>query len=358
MTDIAAAGRTPYAYIGSFTSQGGDGITTAAVDPRSGALQPRHRTGAVPDPSWLALSSGPRLLYAVSEVEQGRVAALGLADPERPVPVAPPADSGGASPTHLAVDGGWLFAAHYASGTVGALPLRADGLPAGGPPAVHAHHGSGPVPGRQEAPHAHAVVTAPGGNWLLAVDLGTDTVWVYARVPGTGGLRPRRKVRLRPGSGPRHLAFHPDGRTVYLVNELASTLTWCRWEEADGVLDPRGEVPVLPPDAPAAARPDGNFPSGLAVTPDGRHAYVANRGDDSVALLALAPDSGRPELAGTVPCGGAWPRALTLGPGARRLYLANERSGEVSWFDLDPADGTPRPAGSLTAPAAACIVFG
>lgn len=345
-------GSASRAYIGSFTSQGGRGITVAAVDQDTGALRAIRHVEAVPDPSYLAVAApggGADVLYAVSEAPEGRVAAYALTDPNRPAPLGEPVEVAGSAPTHLAVDSGWVFTANYGSGSVSALRLGADGAPTG-PAEVYQHHGSGPVADRQGEPHAHAVVAVPGDRWLLAVDLGTDAVWRYARA-ADGALAPRGRVELSPGCGARHLAPHPAGDAAYVVGELDSTLAWCAWDAASGELEPRGSVPLRPADARGA-----NYPSGVAVDARGRYAYVANRGDDTVAVLALDAATRRPELVATVACGGTWPRDLTLGPGGR-LYCANERSGNVSWFDIDPSDGTPWQAGSLPAPAASCVVF-
>lgn len=337
------------AYIGSFTSAGGRGITTAAVDPDSGTLHVlRHTDAAVPDPSYLALGEG--LLYAVCETADGAAAVLSLDDPDRPVPLGGPVPVHAAGPTHLTLAAGRLFTANYTSGSVSSLPLRADGT-LGGNAAVHPHRGSGADPERQAGPHAHAVVPDPSGRWLLAVDLGTDSVWVYDIGAGSEA-RPHGEVALPPGSGPRQLAFHPGGRYAYVVNELASTVTVCRWDGDAGTLEPTADVPALPE---GAAGP--NFPSELVVRADGRFAWVANRGHDSVAVLELDADGGAMTLNGTVSCGGHWPRGLALHPSGQWLYAANERSGDVTGFALDAATGMPRRTGSIAAAAASCVVF-
>ncbi|MGP3977674.1 lactonase family protein [Streptomyces sp. 8N114] len=367
------------AYIGSFTSAGGRGITTAALDPRTGALTALHHTeGAVTDPSFLALAPGGGVLYAVSETDRGGAAAFSLDGSAPPgtvlldepgasfdgtvpgpgllggtVPVA------GAGPTHLAVAGRTLYTANYTSGSVTALPLRADGS-LGTRALTHQHRGRGPVAERQQGPHAHAVVPDPSGQWLLSTDLGTDSVWIYDLRGKEAGLRLHREIPLRAGTGPRHLAFAPGLpgqqatlRRAYVVNELDSTVTTCRWSADNCELEPLGETRLLPPERAAAT----NYPSALALSPDGRFAWVANRGDDSVTVLDLT-SAALPEYATTVPCGGHWPRDLAVHPMGCLLYAANERSGDVTWFDVDPVTGTPLLAGSLTAPAASCVVFG
>ncbi|MCT2591395.1 lactonase family protein [Streptomyces sp. N2-109] len=339
------------AYIGSFTSAGGRGITTAAVDPDTGALRTlRHTETAVPDPSYLALHHG--LLYAVSETADGAAAVLSLADPDRPALVGAPLPVGGAAPTHLTLAAGRLFTANYTSGSVSALPLRADGT-LGGNATSYPHRGSGADQERQTGPHAHAVVPDPSGRWLLAADLGTDSVWIYRLDGSASGVLLHTEVALPPGSGPRQLAFHPDGRYAYVVNELGSTVTVCRWDQDAGTLEPGAAIPVLPEDATGP-----NYPSELVVSADGRFAWVANRGHDSIAVLALDATGGAMEPAGTVSCGGHWPRGLALHPSGRWLYAANERSGDLTWFEVDADTGMPHRTGSAVAPAASCVVFG
>ncbi|MEU5836665.1 lactonase family protein [Streptomyces diacarni] len=354
--------RRARAYIGSFTSAGGRGITTAALDTATGALTPLHHTeGAVTDPSFLALAPAGGTLYAVSESDQGGAAVFSLRHEEPPELLGNTVSVDAAGPTHLSVADGRLFTANYTSGSVTALPLDADGglEPA---PATHQHHGSGPVADRQEGPHAHAVVPDPSGQWLLVTDLGTDSVWIYDLRGTSSGLHLHREVPLRAGTGPRHLAFaaesrgraaaSPEAERVYVVNELDSTVTTCRWHSRTGELESLGETRVVSSGRTGPA----NYPSALVLSPDGRFAWVANRGDDSIAVLDLTADE-LPVLTATVPCGGHWPRDLAAPPAGGRLYAANERSGEVTWFDVDRETGMPHRGGSLPAPAASCVVF-
>ncbi|GGX66580.1 lactonase family protein [Streptomyces hiroshimensis] len=339
------------AYIGSFTEAGGRGITVARTDPGTGALTLLGSTDAVPNPSFLALSPGADVLYAVGETDEGAAAALSLADPVRPELLGPPVPVRGDGPTHLAVTGSHLFTANYGSGSVSALPVRTGGG-LGAPAAVMAHRGGGPDADRQKGPHAHAVVPDPSGGRLLAVDLGTDSVWTYLLDPVTGLPRPHGETPLRPGTGPRHLVFSPVTDRVYVLNELVPSVTVCRWNGADGVLEPLGETRVLPPGEGVRT-----YPSAPVVSADGRFLWTANRGHDSISVLALDASGdvlGLPEVVG---CGGVWPRDLTLHPSGRHLYAANERSGDVTWFAVDPETGTPRLAGSVPVPAASCVIF-
>lgn len=346
------------AFIGSFTSAGGRGITVAAVDEETGALTVLGTTDAVPDPSYLALGRGTgpggAVLYAVSETEKGAAAALDIShDVPRRLGEIRPVDGDG--PTHLALAAGHVVTANYGSGSVTVLPVLADGsLGAAG--CVLAHEGSGPVGERQEGPHAHQVLPDPSGRWVLSVDLGTDSVRICALDPDSGELRPHGETALRPGTGPRHLAFHPAGRHAYVLNELEPTLTVCRWDADAGALEAVGETPVLPTGASGGAHP-ASYPSEVVVAHDGAFLWVANRGYDSISVLTLDATGEQASLVTTVSCGGHWPRDLALDPTGRRLYAANERSGNVSWFTVDPETGIPAPEGSLDVPAASCVIF-
>ena len=352
--DGSSAGR---AFIGSFTSAGGRGVIAAAVDQDTGALTVLGATDAVPDPSYLAIGpasdTGGRVLYAVSETPEGAAAALAVDGDGVPRLIGGPRPVDGSGPTHLAHTAGHLVTANYGSGSVTVLPVRADGT-LGAPTAVMRHEGSGPDTGRQAGPHAHQVLPDPSGTWVLSVDLGTDSVRVCALDPRTGALRPHSETVLSPGSGPRHLAFHPAGSHAYVLNELELTLTVCRWDAAAGRLEPLGGTPVLPEGAEETER---TYPSEVVVSHDGRFLWTANRGHDSISVLTLDETGERPVLAAAVGCGGRWPRDLTLDPTGQWLYVANERSGNVSWFAVDAETGVPAHAGSVEVPAASCVIL-
>ncbi|MFD8419350.1 lactonase family protein [Streptomyces sp. NPDC059466] len=348
---MADGGRREHrAFIGSFTAAGGPGVLTAAVDRDSGALTLLSTVDGVPDPSYLALSPVHDMLYAVSETAEGAVAAYRVGG-DKPEPAGPLVPVGGSGPTHLSVFAGHVLTANYGSGSVTAVPVRADGTLAGAATSVLQHTGSGPHTPRQKDPHAHQVQSDPSGRWAVSVDLGTDSVRVCTLEGGRLALH--REVALRPGSGPRHLAFHPGGEHAYVLNELAPTVTVCRWNAQEGSLRPVGETPVLP------GVPDGDaYPSGIVVSPDGRFVWTATRGQDVVSVLTPDAVGEGLRLVATVPCGGVWPRALAADASGRFLYVANERSGDVTWFAVDPDTGVPRRGGSVPVPAASCVVFG
>ncbi|MET7475234.1 lactonase family protein [Streptomyces sp. NPDC005648] len=344
MTD--GGGRRRRAFIGSFTAAGGPGIVTAAVSADSGALTLLSSVNNVPDPSYLALAPGAATLYAVSETTEGAVAAYRV-NGDRLERAGAPVPVGGDGPTHLGLFAGHVLTANYGSGSVTAVPVRPDGTLADAPSGVLRHTGSGPHTRRQQGPHAHQVQADPSGRWAVSVDLGTDSVRVCALTDGA--LCVHREIALRPGSGPRHLAFHPDGTRAYVVNELTPTVTACQWDAEDGTLKPLTETQVLP------AAPAGDaYPSGIVTSPDGRFVWIATRGEDVLSTFAVEGDDLR--LLGTVPCGGHWPRALTESHGF--LYAANERSGDITWFAIDPTTGQPRYEGTVEVPAVSCVIFG
>ncbi|MEU2280943.1 lactonase family protein [Streptomyces sp. NPDC013178] len=346
MADVGR--RRKRAFIGSFTAAGGPGIVAAAVDPAGGALTVLSSVNGVPDPAYLALSPTGDTLYAVSETAEGAVAAYSVAG-DVPEPVGAPVPVDGSGPTHLSVFDGHVLTANYGSGSVTAVPLRADGSLAPAASGVLRHTGSGPHTRRQQGPHAHQVQPDPTGRWAVSVDLGTDSVRVCDLRDGSPVLH--REVALRPGSGPRHLAFHPGGSYAYVVNELTPTVTLCRWDAPDGSLKPLAEVPLLP-GAPAGDA----YPSGIVVSPDGRFVWTAVRGEDVLSVCAVEGEGEALRLIGTVSCAGRWPRALAESAGF--LYVANERSGDVTWFALDRSTGLPRRAGSIEVAAASCVVLG
>jgi 6-phosphogluconolactonase len=327
------------AYVGSYTGEGGVGLATASVDPATGTLTVGPTVPGVPDASWLACSPDGRYLYATNEQEPtGSVTALDLAGP---VVLNQQSTEGGA-PTHLSVhpSGRYLLAANYGSGSVAVLPL----LPSGG---------LGPltdlVRHKGSQPHAHQVVTDPSGQWVLAVDLGDDSVYVYQLDLETGKLHLSGQTTVATGSGPRHLVFAPSGSRAYLVCEYSSQVIVCDWDPAGGKLTTGQVVGTVSPGVQ-------NFPGEVLVAPDGRFVYVTNRGDNSIATFAAHND--RLALLGTVSCGGDWPRHATLDPTGRHLYVSNQRSGTVTWLPRDPASGLLSPvAGTTEATAVVMVLF-
>ncbi|MFC0865650.1 lactonase family protein [Sphaerimonospora cavernae] len=300
------------------TDGSGPGLTVAGMD-ADGRLAELARTAAS-GPSFVIAHPRLPLLYAVLERDAGGVAVF-ESEPDGPRPVIE-LPSGGSYPCHLAIDpeAAWLVVANYGDGTVGAFRLAPDGLPEP-EPLLFRHEGSGPDPERQEGSHAHQAVFGPDGV-LHVTDLGADLVRRF--LPG---MRPHPDgpVRLTAGSGPRHLVHHQDH--WYVTGELDGCVTVydAGWREAGRV--------------PASGGGKHNYPSHIAVSPDGRHIYVGNRGPDTVTAFEV--DGPRLTLVAETDAGGSWPRHFAVD--GDRLYVANQRSDNVAVLTLK--DGIPQPTG-------------
>ncbi|MFF8781680.1 lactonase family protein [Streptomyces sp. NPDC015140] len=334
-------------YIGTYTSAegGGKGVGLAEYDPRTGRITGRGVLTGVGDPSYLAAHPDGRTLYAVSEREEGAVTAVRLSDRT----VLGSRSTGGAAPCHLSVHPGgrWLLSANYGSGSVAVHPIDASGA-LGERTDLVAHSTPPPGPG-QQGPHAHQIVTAPDGGHVLAVDLGTDTVYTYRLDEASGRLTEVARARTRPGAGPRHLTFHPGGRHAYLANEVDDTVTVCAYDPGTGRLTV-GE-------AQSTGTGSGtNHPAQILVTADGSHAFLANRGHNSLTRYAVEADGARLRLLGTVPVGGDFPRQIAFSPDGGLLFAANQRSGTVSVFRVSEG-GELRSAGApFASPVAVCAL--
>ncbi|MEU4676937.1 lactonase family protein [Micromonospora sp. NPDC023737] len=342
-------GRGEVVHIGCYTAESGGrgtGIMAARRDPASGALTLLDTVAPTASPSFLARHPSLPVLYAVNELPDGAVSAWRVGSAGELTALATRA-TGGGEPCHLAVlpGGGYLVAANYAGGSVTVFPLDSAGVP-GERSDLVVHEGHGPDPRRQDRAHTHMVSPDPANGPLLAVDLGTDSVYRYDLDGATGRLVPRApRVHAVAGSGPRHLARHPDGRRCYLVGELDGTVTAYELT-ADGSLHQRIRVE-------ASGRPGHVQPSEIAVRPDGTFLYVANRGVGTIAVFDLRGD--RPELVGEVDTGGEWPRHFALF--GAHLYVADERAHMVRTFSVDRSTGVLEAVGEpLSVPSPTCVL--
>lgn len=338
--------------LGTYTQAsggGGKGIGIASYDPATGRITAGGTLTGPADPSYLAPHPDGGTYYAVNEQEQGGVTAIRFtADGEHEV--LGRRDSGGSGPCHLSVHPGgrWLLSAHYGSGSVAVHPIDASGA-LGERTDLVTHDDPPPGPG-QQGPHAHQFVTAPEGGRLLAVDLGTDTVYTYDLDTGAGTLTRAAQASLAPGAGPRHLTFHPSGRYAYLANELDNTAVVCAYDPDSGRITPGAPQET-------GTGPGTSYPAQFAVTPDGAYAYLANRGHNSLTRYAVEDDGARLRLLDTVPAGGDFPRHIALSPDGGVLFAANQKSSTVTAFLVDPADGRLQPTGeAFASPVAVCAL--
>jgi 6-phosphogluconolactonase len=327
-----------FVYVGAYTEPPAgtaQGISVYWLDPDSAALSLVQVAQGVANPSFLALSPDRRHLYAVSELDAGGVRAFSSNSETGHLSALNHQSSHGSSPCYISVDaaGRYVLVANYGDGVVTALPIAADGhlQPA---TAVVQQEGSSIVAGRQDGPHAHMIRATPDGRFVLATDLGADAIFIYRLNADTGQLERHGTAHAEPGSGPRHFAFAPDGRTVYVINELASSLTVWAWDGAQGSLSPVQTVSTLP---------DGftgeNSGAEVVVSPDGRFVYASNRGHDSIAIFGVRGERGELQPVGHEPTQGKSPRGFTLDPSGHWLLAANQRSDTIVTFRRDAETG-------------------
>ena len=352
-----------FVYVGAYTEppQGkAEGIAVFRFDPDSGALSPVQSVAGIANPSYLTLDAGRRHLYAVNELNEGGVTAFARDADSGTLVTLNDQLSHGADPCYISLDasGRYVMVANYSGGSVAVLPITADGRLE---PATNViHHGgteSSMSLSRQEEPHPHMVAPAAGGRQILVTDLGLDRVFVYRLDAITGQLAPNERgpgwVNAPPGSGPRHFAFGADGRCLYVINELGSTLTVFAYEGETGEMRPVQTVSTLP---------DGfageNACAHVVVSPDGRFVYGSNRGHDSIAIWRIGGECGEVELVGHEPTRGQSPRNFSLDPSGDWLLVANQHSDTIVTFRRDRDTGTLTAAGPVTAtPSPVAIVF-
>ena len=328
-------------YVGTYT----ESIYLVSMDRKSGELLRVGSVDAGPNPSFLAIhaNGGGRVLYAVNELEQGALRAFAIEPPTGALTRLNEQPSEGGAPCFVSVDGRGRFAlvANYAGGSVALLPIQANG--ALGPAAQVVHHtGTGPNAERQEAPHAHCILPDPSNRFALAADLGADRVFVYGLDLEGGSLRHIEEgdAVMRPGAGPRHIAFHPTLPLVFVANELDSTVATLRFDAERGTLSPLATRSTLP-DGWAGT----NYPADIHVAASGRTVYVSNRGHNSIAVFSVAASTGALTLDQVVSTEGDWPRNFSLHPSGRWLLVANQRSDSVVVFSIDQTSGKLTPTG-------------
>ncbi|HEY1206624.1 MAG: lactonase family protein [Bryobacteraceae bacterium] len=350
----AASSPAYFAYIGTYTGHGSQGIYVYRFEPITGEVTSIGLAAQTENPSFLAASPHGTNLYAVNENTVGSVSAFRINRRTGGLTPLNRVSSRGASPCALAVNhaGTFVLVANYGSGSVALLPIEADGSLA--QRSFFAQHtGSGTDRSRQQGPHAHSASFSPDDRFALSADLGVDLIYVYRLGAARGPLSMAGSIGVLPGSGPRHLAFDPDGKFVYAINELSATVTAFAWN--DGVLRDIGTVPALPQDyqGPKSG-------AEIEVHPNGRFLYASNRGEaNDIAIFNIDALTGRLTPAGHTASGGRTPRSFRIDPTGQYLFVANQDSNNVVVFRIDPLNGRLTPTGrtiEVTAPVAVQFV--
>jgi 6-phosphogluconolactonase len=369
---LKAAETANYAYIGTYTrdAPGGDsgeaqseGIYIAKVDQETGQLE-LLQTVPSDNPSFLALSPDQRFLFAINEVadfegqEVGSVEAYRIDEASGEIALINRQALPGSIPAHLAVDpsGLHLIVALYMGGSYVVLPIGDDGS-LGAPLDEVTQQGSGPNEQRQEAPHPHATTFDPAGRYIATADLGIDKVEIFELQDGK--LAKVSEVAMEPGAGPRHVAFHPDGTMLYVINELNATIAALPYDAESGkVGEAIATVATVPDDFP-----DAKSTAEIMVHPSGEFLYGSNRAfsdhpdADSIAVFRL-DEQGVPERVQLVTEDIAFPRAFQLDPTGTWLYALNQKGDDIVQFAIDQQTGELTPTGNVAEiPTPVSLVF-
>ena len=371
---VAAAETPPsaplMAYVGTYSSPlpiirpgqvdlppgNGKGIHAFHVDRTTGALQASAIHEMPTSPSFLVVNSAGDRLYSTNETEKsgphdaGSVSSFAIDRATGQLTHLNTVSSEAAGPTYASLhpSGKFLFVANYFGGAVTVLPILTNGQlgaatdvqrdagTVGPKKAPHAPAGSFAFSGH-DLPHAHMVAPDPKGNFILSVDLGLDQILVWKFDTASGKLTPNNPAALSfpPGDGPRHFAFHPNGRWLYSLQEEASTIVVCDYDAERGVLAPRQSLSSLPPGFAGSS-----FSSEILVSPDGRFVYAGNRLHDGIACFSVGPD-GQLTYVSEAWTGGDYPRSFEFDPSSRHLYCCNQRADNVTCFKVN------RPTGAL-----------
>lgn len=348
---------TWFVYFGT-SGPAAKGIYRATFDTGSGKLTPAMLAAEIGSPGFLAVHPDGDKLYAAANFPGGPGAAaysIGKDGALTPINTAPTGDGGGA---HIAVHPSrkFLLTAQYGNGSVALFPLDAAGRL--GAAKVSRHEGGSRVAGnRQDAPHPHYCGFSPDGRFALVPDLGLDGIVIYRVNADAPSIERHGFAASVRGGGPRHLKFSPDGKFIYLLNEIAVSVTTFDWDAAQGTARQLATVPAL---SEAVKAKEGAISAAeVLVHPSGRFLYTSNRGHDSVTVFRADPATSVLQVIQVQPVRGAIPRNINFAPGAGWLLAAGADSNTVSVHRVDPQTGelTYLQKGVINVPASICIVF-
>lgn len=357
-----ASAREYLVFFGTYTGAKSKGIYVSRFDTATGKLSPAELAVETKSPSFLALHPNGRWLYAVGEgtmvgeSKQGAVTAFTIEPRSGKLTTLNTQPSGGGGPCHLAVDakGRTVFTANYGTGSAAALAVRPDGgLEA--PVCTKQHSGSSANPQRQTGPHAHCVNLSPDQRFLLVCDLGLDKVMVYRTGNGPEALTENDPpfAAVAPGAGPRHLAFSRNGKFVYVLNEMGSSVTVFAYDSKHGTLAETQTTSTLP------GKFSGNTSCAeIEVHPSGKFVYASNRGHDSIAVFKADKRTGHLSLVENEPTQGKTPRHFALDPTGDWLLAENQASDSVVVFKVNTKTGALDATGqTMEVPSPVCAVF-
>jgi len=346
-------------FVGTYTDGGSEGIYSFSLEPVTGKLTDHGLAAKSNNPSFLALTANGKFLLAVHETINENGSAMGYIESfavkkdEHRLTSLSKVSSGGAHPCYVSVNqNGNVLAANYTGGSVALFRIAESGLLSEALD-VQQHYGSGPDKKRQAAPHVHSAFFEPGSDRIFVPDLGIDKVAVY-QVANQGSKllkAPFSSINMSPGSGPRHLAFHPNLKIVYVVNEMTSSVSVA-------ALNKDGSFTIV---ETVSALPDGydrpNTCADIHISKDGRFLYASNRGLNSIAIFSVDLKNGRLLQIGQESTRGDGPRNFTLSPDENYLLAANQNTQDIVAFRREAKTGKLQFTDQVKALKPVCLLF-
>ena len=343
----AADAADTWVYFGSHRAGPNIGFSRAHFDTDTGALTKPEFILEARAPAFFIVAPDGRHLYTCNSGSPGGVAAYAIEPHTGRLAFLNRELAGGGDTSYISLDrtGRFALAANYDGGSIAVFALAPDGL-LGDWTAFVQHAGHGVNPQRQAQPHPHSIVVDPTNRFALVPDLGLDRVFVYRFDAKSGSLAPNDPpfASVAPGSGARHIKFHPNGRWAYLINEIASTVIAFDWDSAKGTLSEFQTISTLP-----AGFKGGSACAEIEIHPSGRFLYGSNRGHDSLAAFAIDPATGRLSLIQVEPSGGKTPRNFAFDPTAKWIVCTNHDSDNAVVFRVDGDTGRLARAGDPVA---------
>ncbi len=340
-------------FVGTYTQTSSKGIYVYDINSETGIMEYVSHIGDIQNPSFLALSPDGCFLYAVGETSEphGGVFAYTV-DKLGSLTRLNSQSSGGAGPCSIDVhrSGKVVLVANYGGGSVASFPVNNDGS-LGEPASVIQHTGASVDQNRQNEPHAHMIRHDRDHNYVFSPDLGTDKIFIYTVDPKTAVLTPHGEAGVPPGSGPRHIEFHPNRKFAYVINEMGNTITKFKYDSKAGILTEGDTVSTLPVDYSGVSHT-----ADIHMTDNGKYLYGSNRGHDSLAMYQVDEDTGSLSLLGIVPTGGENPRNFCIDPTNNFVLTGNQSSDTITYHRLDPNTGHLYPSGVVAdIPMAVCL---
>jgi 6-phosphogluconolactonase len=327
--------------VGTYTTGKSQGIYVYRFDARTGKVTYLNKVTGINNPSYLAMATNNKFVYSVNETgsdRTGSVSSFSFDAKTGKLLFINKQPSNGAGPCYISIDksNSNVFIANYAGGSLSVLPVKPDGS-LGEPTQTIQDEGSGPDKSRQEKPHVHTAVLSPDEKFLLYTDLGTDKINITKYTAGAAKpLSPAdpANVSVTGGYGPRHIAFTPNGKYMYLIQEMGGAINTYRYN--DGQLKQLESQTILPDgfsgDIGAAD---------IHVSPDGKFLYSTNRGTaNEIEVFAINRKDGKLTFIQRTSSLGKTPRNFAIDPTGKFLFVANQNTDDIYIFRINKTTGT------------------